>query len=71
VPRHHSVNIHYRWLDELWGVVLPELDDPELLESELPDVLEPLLLPLGLSAPPVAELPDNPKYENTLWRQLG
>jgi len=41
----------------------------ELLLSEL----VPLLLELpGDSAPPVADpVPDNPKYENTLWRQLG
>jgi hypothetical protein len=36
-------------------------------------LLLPLLLELpGDSAPPVAEpAPDNPKYEKTLWRQLG
>lgn len=42
-----------------------------LLRSELP-VLEPVLLPPGLKAPPVAEFsPDKPKYEKTLCRQLG
>jgi hypothetical protein len=72
-------------LEELWGVVLPdELGEPEVSElepalpvvelllfrSELPEV--PVLLPPGVNAPPVAELlPDNPKYEKTLWRQLG
>jgi len=44
--------------DELWGVVVPELLLP--------------LVPPGVSAPPVAEPPpDSPKYEKTLWRQLG
>ena len=64
-------------LEELWGVVLPEeLLEPReellpLLRSELP-VLEPVLLPPGLKALPVAEAaPDKPKYEKTLWRQLG
>ena len=64
-------------LEELWGVVLPdelvepwlpELDEPLvlLLISELP-VLEPVLLPPGVKAPPVAEpAPERPKYENTL-----
>jgi len=60
------------------SVLLPEV--PELLllplAPELPvlesDPLEPLLLPPGVDAPPVAELlPDRPKYENTLCRQLG
>jgi hypothetical protein len=64
--------IYYRWLEELWGVVLPEVLEPELLESDVPEVLEPELLPLGVNAPPVAELlPDTPKYEKILWRQLG
>jgi len=62
------------------SVVLPEV--PELLLPLLPlvpelpvlksDPLEPLLLPPGVNAPPVAELlPVRPKYENTLCRQLG
>ena len=64
--------------------MLPELE-PEVSELllELPEVplllpvlksepLDPLLLPPGVKAPPVAELlPDRPKYENTLCRQLG
>ncbi len=38
----------------------------------LPALVLPELLPLGVSAPPVAELlPNRPKYEKTLWRQLG
>jgi hypothetical protein len=42
-----------------------------LFWSELP-VLDPVLLPPGLKAPPVAEpAPARPKYEKTLWRQLG
>ena len=68
----------------LGEVVLPELE-PEVSELllELPEVplllpvlksepLDPLLLPPGVKEPPVAELlPDRPKYENTLCRQLG
>ena len=64
-------------LEELWGVVLPdelvepwlpEVDEPVLLLliSELL-VLDPVLLPPGVKAAPVAELaPESPKYENTL-----
>jgi hypothetical protein len=52
--------------EELLGVVVPELLVPWLL---LPELLP--LLP-GVSAPPVAELlPDKPKYEKMLCRQLG
>lgn len=72
-------------LPELGVVVLPELEpDVSVLLLELPELLlvpelpvlkseplEPLLLPPGVNAPPVAELPDRPKYENTLCRQLG
>lgn len=49
--------------------MLPEVPVLLLLRSE-PE--EPVLLPPGVKAPPVAELaPERPKYENTLWRQLG
>lgn len=38
----------------------------------VPLLLVPVLLPLGLNALPVAPLmPASPKYEKTLWRQLG
>jgi hypothetical protein len=51
---------------------LPELPLVPLLPVLGSDPLEPLLLPPGVDAPPVAELlPDRPKYENTLCRQLG
>ena len=63
-------------LEELLGVVFPGV-----LESKLSDLLEegalesvllPVLMPPGVNAPPVAELlPDKPKYEKTLWRQLA
>jgi hypothetical protein len=44
---------------------------PELLPLRS-EPLEPLLLPPGVNAPPVAELlPERPKNENTLCRQLG
>jgi len=60
-----SLKLNQGFPDELWGVVLPEeLPEPELLVPEE-------LLPPGVSAAPVADLPDIPKYENTLWRQLG
>ena len=41
-------------------------------EDELPgEVLLPLLLPPGENEPPVADPGCTPKYEKTLWRQLG
>jgi hypothetical protein len=55
---------HYGFEEPDGGVVLllPEVPEEELLLPELP----------GDSAPPVAEpAPDKPKYEKTLWRQLG
>ena len=70
------LEITYLLEELLLGVVFPGL-----LESKLSDLLEagalesvllPVLLPPGVNAAPVAELlPDKPKYEKTLWRQLA
>ena len=52
--------------------LLLELPEVPLLPVLRSEPLDPLLLPPGVKAPPVAELlPDRPKYENTLCRQLG
>ena len=52
------------------GVWLWLLSDAD--EDELPgEVLLPLLLPPGENEPPVADPGCTPKYEKTLWRQLG
>jgi len=66
----------YGLSDEPGGLLLSgeeELfpEEGELLLLGFWGELEPLLLPPGASEPPVADPGCTPKYEKTLWRQLG